>query len=204
MRTTNKIIGIIAVILFVGAGVAWQRSQHFIHQYRWIVLEQPIHLQDGFSISHPFTVDVAAKYWIDVECRKTVPFDILDHTLTKKLAAEFAVASGAERIASGDTSQELSMGYTAASISRHIATFEAVPAVSYNLTLRVTTSLPEIASTSPTVKVSVEPLVFKSAFVVASLWAYLALGLAFIGVLCLIPVAWTFLFQRSNHKTRNT
>ena len=95
------------------------------------------------------------------------------------------------------------MGYTADSISRHIATFDATPGVPYNLALRITAGLPEIASTRPNVKVSVEPIVFKNAFVSASLSAYLALGLAFIGLVCFVPVAWSFLFRRSNANTRD-
>ncbi len=197
MRTKSKITGIVAVLLFIGAGVAWQRSQHFLRMYRWVVLEQSIRLEDGFSTSHPFTVDVAAKYWVEIECRKTVPFDTLDQTLTKKLAAEYAITSGTERIASGDTAEELGMGYTNDYISRHVATFDATPGVPYNLALRITAGLPELASTRPSVKVSVEPIVFKNAFVSASLLTYLALGLALVGLLCIVPVAWTLLFRRA-------
>ncbi len=203
MRTTDKTISIIAVILFVGAGVAWQRSQHFLHLYRWIVLEQPIRLEDGFSIAHPFTVDVAAKYRVDVECHKTVPFDTLDQTLSKKLAAEYAVTSGTDRVAIGDTSEELGMSYSAEDISRHVATFDATPGIPYNLALRITAGLPELASTRPTAKVSVDPIVFKNAFMSASLLAYLALGLALVGLVCIVPVAWNLLFRRTNDNTRN-
>jgi hypothetical protein len=186
MRTTNKIISIIAVILFVGAGLAWQRSQHIIHQYRWIVLEKPIRLEDGFSTWRPFTVDVAAKYWVEIECRKRVSIDTIDQILSKKLAAEYAVTSGKDRITSGDTSKELSMGYTDDYISRCIATFDATPGIPYNLALRIMAGVPELASTRPTVKVSVEPIVFKNAFVSASLSTYLALGLVLLGLLCIV------------------
>lgn len=202
MKTMDKSLCIIAVIMFIGAGVAWQRSRHFLHQFRWIVLEQPIRLEDGFSIEHPFTVDVAANYWVKVECHKTVPLDTLDKTLSNKLEAEYAVTSGTDRIAIGDTSKKLGMSYTNDCISRYVATFDATPGIPYNLTLRITTGLPELAATRPTVKVSVDSLVFKSAFVSASLLAYLALGLALVGMLCIIPVAWNLLFRRTNDNTR--
>lgn len=203
MRTTDKTLSIIAVILFVGAGAAWQRSQHLLPRHREIVLEQPIRLEDGFSITHPFTVDVAARYWVEVECQKTVPFDTLEQTLSTKLAAEYAVTSGTHSIASGDTSEELGMGYTTDYISRHVATFDATPGIPYNLAFRITAGPPELASTRPTVKVSVEPFIFKSAFVSASLLAYLALGLALVGLLCIVPVAGSVLFRHANDNTRN-
>ncbi len=203
MKTTKKMIAGVAVLLFVGAGVAWHRSQQIIRQYRWIALEQPIQLEEGFSSSHAFTVDVPARYWVQVECRKTVPFETLDQTLRKKLAAEFVVTSGAEPITFGDTSRELGMLYTAQSISRHIGTFEAAPGIQYNLGLRITAGLPEIASTQPTVKVSVEPIAFKKAFMSASLAAYIALGFALFGLLCIVLLAWAFLFQRADNNTLN-
>src|SRR6266446_4370162 len=106
MRNTNKILGIVALLLFVGAGLAWQRSQRIIHQYRWTVLEEAVRLEDGFSISQSFTVDVAAKYWIEVECRRTVPYETLNHALMKKLAVEVTVASGSNLIAFGDSSED--------------------------------------------------------------------------------------------------
>jgi len=195
MQTADKITSIVAIILLLGAAVAWQRSQHIIHQYRWVVLEQPILLEDGFSISRPFTVDITAKYWVQIQCSKTVPFATLDHALTKKLAAEFAVTSGTDRIAFGKASQE-GMSYSADDISRNIATFDAVPGTSYNLMLRIAAGLPEIASTHPTVKISVSPIVFKGAYFSASLWAHLALGLAILGLLFFARAAWAFLSRR--------
>src|SRR5947209_4180212 len=150
MRSTNKTNCIVAVILLIGAAVAWQRSQHFMHLYRWVVLEQPIRFEDGFSTSHQFTVDVAGKYWVEVECQKTVPFHTLDDALNKRLAMECAVSSGTERIAFGDTSKDLGMSGMADSISRRITSFDAVPSVPYNLASRTTVALPEIASTHPT------------------------------------------------------
>ena len=204
MRTANKILGILALVLFVGAGLAWERSQRIIHQYRWIVLEEPIRLEDGFSISHPFTVDVATKYWIEVECRKTVPFETLDHALNKNLAVEFAVSSGRDRIAFGDSSEDIGAGYTDYSISRSITTFDAAPGVSYVLAFRVMASLPELALTRPVVKVCIDHLVFKNAFVTASLSAYLAVALAVIGLVCALVFLGSLLFRRRNDKSRNS
>lgn len=197
MKRTGKALGILAAVSFVGAGLAWQQSQRFAHRHRWVVLEEPIRLEDGFSVSHPFSVDVAAKYWVEVECRKTVPFDTIDNALTKRLAAAVTVTRTAEQIASCDTAEVLSMTYTADSISRHVATFNAVPNVTYTLLFIVKASLPEVAATSPAIKVAVEPEVFKEAFVYASLLAYLALGLAFVGLSFLIRLAWVVYISAS-------
>jgi hypothetical protein len=206
MSTTNKIIGTIAVIgiiLLGGAAVAWHRSQHLIPQYRLIVLDQPIRLEDGFSISHPFTVDVAAKYWVEVECRKTVPFDTLNQTLSKKLVAEYAITSGTERIAFGGTPKAPGMGYTNDHISCYLGTFDATPGVPYNLELHITADLPELASTGPAVKVSVDPLVFKED--VASAHSARAIGDLFAlgGGICFLWIVFTLLFRRVNDILHN-
>ena len=203
MTKTTKNRAIAAITLLIGAGLAWQWSEHILHRYRWVVLEQPIRLEDGFSMSYAFTVDVAAKYSIEVACRKTVPIDILRETLAKRLGAQFAVIAGTNQIAAGDTTRVLGMRFAAEDVSREIATFDAVPGTPYNLTLRITADLPELSSTRPPVKVSVERVVFKGFFVSASLFAYLALGLAFAALVYLGQVIWSLLFRRSNENHRN-
>lgn len=203
MRRNIKIIGYVAVLLFIAAGIAWQSSL-IIQRQRSIVLDQPIRLEEGYSTSHPFTVDVAAKYQIDITCRrKPVPFGTLDQALNKKLMAEYLVSKGTERIAFGDTTKWSSSGYANEYISRTIGIFDASPGLVYTLTLRIKTGLPELASTQPSVRISLEDRRFEEAFLGAALLAYLALGLALIGSLFVVPVALALLCRRTKDDNRN-
>ena len=95
------------------------------------------------------------------------------------------------------------MSFTAEDVSREIAVFDALPGTPYTLTLRITADLRELASTRPTVKVSVEHVAFKGFFVAASLLAYLALALAFAGLVFLARILWGLLFQRRSENHRN-
>jgi hypothetical protein len=202
MRTNNTILDIVAILLFAGAAMAWQHSQNGIQKYRWVVLKKPIHLEDGFIISHPFTVDVGAKYWVEVRCCKTIPFELLDETLCRKLVAEFNISSGTNSIASGDSVNDFGAGYSDEFIDRYIGSFDAVPGVPYTLEFRIKASLPKLDSTRPLVRISIDSLVFKDAFVTAALSAYFSYGLALAGVMCLAMVVWSFV-RRQNDRIRN-
>ena len=203
MKTSNKILGIVALLLFIGAGLAWQHSLEIIHQYRWIVLEEPIHLEDGFTLTHPFTVDVAAKYWIEVECHRTVSFDIINQALTKELKAECLVTQGTTTVVMGDSAHAFGSSGSTNAISIILVRFDAHPHVAYNLTLHIKGTLTSLASTRPEVKISVEGFVYKEAYVRAVLYAYSSLGLAIVGAVCVLMLMIKMLAGHFRRKKGN-
>jgi hypothetical protein len=203
MNTTKKILAVVAILLFIATGVMLQRALR-VNQRRWVVLEQPIRLDEGFSFSNSFTVDIPTTYYLGVECKKTVPSDTLNATLYQALAVEFSLSNGATNVAHGDSSKIIGGAGANDFVSVEFAKFEATPGVTYTLDFHVLHSLPQLASTCPLVKVSVHPSVFKNAAVNASVSIFEAYGLAFVGLLCALSALGSILFRRHNDKTRNS
>ena len=203
MKTSNKILGIVTVLLFIGAGLTWQHSLKIIHQYRWIVLEEPVHLEDGFTLTHPFTVDVAAKYWIEIECHRTVSFDIIDQALTKDLKAECLVTQGTTTVVMGDSAHAFGSSGSTDAVSIILVRFDASPHTAYNLKLHIKGTLTSLASTRPEVKISVEGIVYKEAYVRAVLYAYFSLGLGIIGAACAVVLMIRILSSYLRRKKGN-
>lgn len=186
----------------IAALLLWLYSQHIRH-HRWVVLKQSIRFEEGFSLAESFTVDVPTDYWLEVECRKTVPFKTLDSILTTELAVSYSVSAGERHIVDGESTSNLGAGHSQDDMSRHIGTFRAVPGKTYRLDMRVTRSLPQLASTRPVAKVSVDPLICKGALVKASLLSFLAIGIAIVTLVCITPALWSYIFPRHDDNNRN-
>jgi len=183
-----KITGVIAALLFIAAGLAFHHSRRLMTEHRWIVLQEPITFEKGFSLSHAFTMDLAANYWIEVECRKTIPFETLEKTLDKELAAEFIVTDALGPVASGESSRWNAAGFTDYSISRRLGGFEGAPNHSYTLSLHISASLPGLASTHPVVKIVIDTLPYKHAYLTSTLFAILGIVLSVIASVCLLSI----------------
>ena len=196
MATSKKILLSFGCVLIATALTAWLFAQHKLREHRWTVLEKPIRIESGFLLEQSFTVDVPADYYVEIECSKTLDFETLDSLLNKQLAATYSVTENGRPLASGDSATHHGASYSRDYISRSIGKFSCAPGHTYNLTLQVTQTLSELASTTPVAKVSVTPIVFKDAFVTASLAAYLAIGLGIVGIACIVPPLYGLLLRR--------
>jgi hypothetical protein len=203
MTTAQKLRLSVGCIFFISALTAWFLALHSIHKYRWTVLEQPVSIEEGFVLEHSFTVDTAADYYVEIECRKTIPFETLNSLLTDHLLISYSVTENGNQIADGDSRTQQGGAYAQDYITRAIGKLHAEPGHAYKLTLRVAHTLPELAVTSPVAKVSVTPLVYKDAAVWAGLTFYLSVGLAIVAVICILPVFYSLLVRRDNNN-RNT
>ena len=141
-------------------------------------------------------MDVPADYFVEIECSQTLQFETLDSLLTKQLAVSYSLTEDGCPLASGDSATYHGASYSQDYISRIIGRFSCAPGHTYNLTLRVTQTVPELAATTPVAKVSVTPIVFKNAFVTASLAVYLAIGLGIVGITCIVPPLYAMVFRR--------
>jgi len=196
MARSKKIALLFGCLFTLAALASWMFAQHKLREHRWTVLEGTIHIESGFLLEDSFTVDVPADYFVEIECSKTIEFERLDSLLTDQLAVSYSVTEDGKPLASGDSAGYRGAAYAQDYISRQVGKFPCAPGHTYHLTLRVTQTLPELASTDPVAKVSVAPIVFKSAFVTASLAAYLAIGLGIAGIICMMPPLCSMVFRR--------
>ena len=160
-------------------------------------------MEDGFTSTHPFTVDVAAKYWIEIECHRTVPYQVIDEALSKELKAKCSVTQGVETVAAGDSAHPFGSSGSDV-ISTILVRFDALPHTTYNLTLHIDETLKSLASTRPEVKISVEGIVYKEAYVHAIFYVYSSLGLGIVGAVCVLVLmikmlAGHFRRKKGNH-----
>jgi hypothetical protein len=186
MTTLGKIFTIMAIPFFIGAGLAWHhylQLAHTINGGRWDanVLETPIRLEQGVSVSQPFTVNIATRYWLDIECQKAISSNAIDAALSKELAVEFNIASNAVIVVSGDSLQSSNTNYANNFIVRRISEFQAYPDTRYDLVLHVIHSVPILASMRSNVKISINPHAIKNLYVGISVSEYKAIGLALLG-----------------------
>jgi len=143
----------VGCVLLAGALVAWLLGENTVRRHRWGVLKEPIRIEEGFALTRSFTVDVPCEYIIEVECKKEVPVETLEAILKSELAVSYSVDEDGRALVEGDSAVWHGTSYRQRSISRHLAPFSARPGHTYRLNLRVTRSLPQLAATSPIVKV---------------------------------------------------
>ena len=180
----------VALGFFIVAAIAFLTAYSFGHRYRWIALEEPIRLEEGFALSRAFTVDAATDYYIAVQCRRAIPLEKLTRALKEELAAECTVLENGRDIVDGDPRYS---EYGGSFISQGIGRFDGIPGRLYTLTLQVSRSLPALAPTQPTVEVRVHPVFSKGWFVLGMLCFQLAVALAFASLICF---GTSFLFKR--------
>ena len=196
MSTKQRKFAVAALLLFTSAALAWLEAGKILHAHRLVVVDHPIRLEAGLSFTYPFTVDVAANYQIELTCARSVPAAVLDQALSKGLLADYAVSTGNDRVADGDTSQVV-MPRNGASdtVSRFVGKFAAQPGHRYLLRIQFSRSLPVLAATQPTVQVSLDPAVAGPVYARAQFASLLALLFAALGLGCL-PLAFARSFFR--------
>jgi hypothetical protein len=196
VRESKKFALTVALIFFLSAALAFWFAWRTLPHGRGIVLNQPIRLEEGFSISQPFTVGAPGKYWATIRCRKTAPVHTIERALTKRLRMEYSIAEGSDQIVSGVDPPNDRMGYGQDSISRLFASFEAIPGRSYSVTVHITANVPKLAATNPTLTVEIDPRLLEPNPVPFFLSGLLALvGLHFL-------TAWRLVARRESANAR--
>ena len=186
MKSSFRRLALSALILWVGAALAWLEAGRILHQHRWVVVDHVVRVEEGVAFSYPFTVELAANYRIELECRRAIPDAALEQALDKDLIADYEVSSKGNPLFSGNTSHLEGTGGANGTSSRLLGRFDAQPNHPYLLRLHFSRSLPVLAATRPTLKVSVDAQVSRPTYVHAAFAVQLALVLAALGAGCLL------------------
>jgi hypothetical protein len=137
MSTSTKTFGIIGGALLIAG--AW--TQYRAQTDRWIILEVPVALQTGATISQSFTVDRATSYYLEIECERTPEAaeagNDLDDALRDGLEANASITSDGRPIEGVDCSDPDSTTVRRGFYSRILCTFAARPGKTYNLALHI-------------------------------------------------------------------
>jgi hypothetical protein len=118
-------------------------------------LVAPIRFEQGFSLTQHFRVAKASQYDLAVEFHKDTHVDIRTYPPPDEFTVEFAVRDGETVISAGTNESNerhpalLAKDFTA----RYLATFDARPDKTYNLSFRVVRALPALANTRPQVTI---------------------------------------------------
>jgi hypothetical protein len=151
----KKLLGasVILLTLLYVACVGWLHAHHLLF-YRRIALEEPVRLEQGFSLRRQFTVDVRTLHWVAIQYdevfRSTAEFP----TPRDEFTAEFEVASNDKLIAKGGTASagDWSGGGPAPwrisrdHVIRYLDSFQAEPGKLYQVSLRVTSAQSRLVS----------------------------------------------------------
>jgi hypothetical protein len=194
VSTSTKLFTAVAVIL-LGASA-------FMLFRRSVVLDVPIALHTGATISHTFTVDRATSYYLEIACERTHEAaeagNDLDDTLRDGLEADARITSNEHSIGGVDCSDPDHTIAGAGFYSRVLCTFDARPGKTYNLALHIIRygqglssrdhklagtwdeNLTIPAEAHPRLKIEVDPHDYQT----QGAWNLLFL----IGLICLIPL----------------
>lgn len=190
MNRLTKLSTLAALLSFLGSFWVWYHDLRAprVTGNRRRVLELPIQIQEGYSISNVFTVDTAATYSLSIECKSAIPLDLLDQALSKDLAVEFTITSNAVMLAHGDSFQSGHAIRVSNYFTRRISEFYGEPGAEYGVSLRVSRSMLTLAPTDPRLTVSVNPSALKNKLVAVSASGIKTLGLFLAGMLLLLPL----------------
>ena len=149
---------------------------------RWTVMEQSVSLQEGYSFSRTFDVGKEGSYLVLVQYNKVIPHAVLESILSRAFPAVFHVTvngtiTDSKSYKSGGAMMTVHHENT---VSQIIGSFRARPSTTYHLDMRLTRSLPELAATSPRVKVMASYGLQNDAFIGA--YYALVIGLLFIAI----------------------
>ena len=194
MKISTVVCGVIAVLLFVGAGFAWHCGWVQEH-LRKPVLEKPIRFEEGFSLTASFSVAYAHYYWVEVVCPRTNGPQVLN----KELPVKFTITCDGQVVAEGDSPGEKSWSGSAAEDTRIIANFKGEPGKRYDLSFRTTGALPALDAINPRVRIS--SLDWASSNLVTMVFSDTrpALFIAAVGLLFAIPPCCVFARKLFRH-----
>ena len=181
MNPRQRKFAVAALLLFVSAVLTRLEAGKILHEHRLTVVDHPIRLEAGLACTYPFKVDVATSYQIELTCRQNLPAAVLYQALNKDLAADYEVSCGNDRIAGADTLPPPRSGGTSGDATRFVGKFQAQPGPLYLLRLHFSNSLPVLAATQPTVKVSVDPVVSRPVYARAQFASVLSMIFALLG-----------------------
>ena len=196
MNAKQRKFAVAALLLFISAALARLEANKILQQHRLTVVDHPIRLEAGLAFTYPFKVDVAASYRIELTCRRNLPPAVLARALNKDLVADYEVSRGNDRIAGADALPPPVFSGTSDDASRFVGKFQAQPGPLYLLHLHFPNSLPVLAATQPTVKVSVDPTVSGPIYARARFASLLTLIFALLGVACLPSILAGYFLRR--------
>ena len=186
MNTVRRFRRISGCVSLVGSSAAAIVALHLVG-HSWTVLESPVYIEEGTSFSGTFMVPILARYEIDIECSRNLPFHTLQSILERQLEVTYSLTTTEGILATGRCVEPAEMEYTDKAIARVVTTFAAVPGKQYRLQLHWSSALPELAKAKPYAKVIVNTWTLTDAVQAAFAYMLLAVLLAVGGVLCSLP-----------------
>jgi hypothetical protein len=214
VSTSTKAFTVFAAVLLIAA--MWM--QHRSQTDRFIILNIPVALQTGATISQTFTVDRATSYYLEIACERTheqaEAGNDLDDALRDGLEADARITTDGHSIDGVDCSEREHITAGPGFYSRVLCTFPAKPGKTYNLALRIirygqglpsrdhklagtwdeTLTIPEEAH--PKLKIEVDPHDYKTTG--CSILLFYGLSL-----ICLIPLLGFLLSRLFRHAPEN-
>lgn len=195
MRRTTKVgIGFIfAGIALWGAWLLWLKTRHYAP------VKMPVSMSVGHIRTKEFVVNIDARYNIEIEVEKKIPFDTLNCLLgmapsipnvcadQEIINANWVLSSAGKVIGQGSSLQDRGGGWANDTISREIGSFEGRKGQRYRLDLDLLKDGTALSAGNPRLTVSVDPgFIEGSMFTTALLIDPVAGVLALIGLILLI------------------
>ena len=191
LKVLKKLFLVLGYVLFACASLSLVYSIHTIW-HRWTIFERPVRVENGYSFTQGFTVGFPNTYELAIECRKTIPFNILNSILMDQFEDVYSVTTGGLLVADNNSPKQFGASWENDRISRVIGRFRAEPGKVYQINVRFTRSFPELKPTNPTAILRVDGPTVSDAFEATLIFVLLAVLLALAGWLCVIPTYWSF------------
>ena len=204
MKTSVKVCTVIALLLFIVAGLGWWRAQETRRFARLLaspVFEMPIRFEDGFSFTSSFTVAFATNYQVVVAFQRTNSDAIAE--ISHEIPIKFTITCNGTSVAQGDSPGMLGGGSSAVEDHRTLASFNAELGKTYNISFHAVSTLSSLADTKPAVRVRVPLAALKGLMIRALELTWLAIGLAVAGAVFALPACIFFLRRRVGPEIRS-
>ena len=180
-------------LTFGVAAYLYASSVSLMREHDFRPLEMPFDLKPGTLTSQEFQVHLEARYLIELEVDRNMPFDTLNSLLGPKLAQnnwspepvveiEWTLTSGTREVASG-SSQNEGGGRSGKTLLRTIGQFDGLPQTPYVLKVRSLLDGSVLAPANPRIVVVLHHLDYNREFGKGHIRADLAEVLVVIGVL---------------------
>ena len=162
------------------------------------VLEIPIEVKEGFSVSNAFKLDSEITYWLRIECEKALPPKSMAEALANEFVGEFEITKNGVTIAKGH-------GYTSAfggdyGVVRLADIIEGQTGAEYCLKFHVIRPSPTLATANPKLTISPNLASLKNMKIAVGLSKLKRVGVISVGISLLLSVAYIWLRMRRMSK----
>lgn len=154
MKSHNKVMAAVAVLLLAVAGFVWLRAYHK-EQRHTPVLDRPIRFERGFAFTSTFTTRYSGVYEVEIVCQRTQPRqEMAERQLIRELPVEFTIACEGKVVAEGGAARH-SGRFSNREAAATLARFSAEANKSLELSFRILKDLPELGAIRPNLKIGI-------------------------------------------------